>query len=436
MTDAIINETELHRTETDITYELKSEQNTIQSQTSEANKIESKQTAQEIKETEARPPSTLEKPPMCGHTKYRKLMKPKIQLRVEPETIIGSAITVPVYTCYLGQVPLPCTDRGSGNVALMSTQSSTFGPNVLVKQVSGRLNNLDPTQTYDVDDLKNLPTMVVNIAQCESNWQIIQNLKPIQNKTPQQAQQLQQAMSYNAQVDVQFLMCKYLEFLHEQVGMNCSTPSNCLLGIVDVPNFDNAFWSGSYCVFGSGNEFYPLVPIDVVFHECSHGLIQTIAGLDYVLESGALDESYADIFGESGETWMSTQPEPIGETPVVSVWTIGAEACHTMSCIRDMSNPNRCQQPFNYKGWFWASPDSDSSLYVHQNSGTSNYLFYQATQTLGRTQAFALFLNCLKQLQPDSNYLDFRDIMRSLGMPQSCLNACSLIDGLVSDQPH
>ncbi len=62
---------------------------------------------------------------------------------------------------------------------------------------------------------------------------------------------------------------------------------------------DNAYWNGSAMFWGNGNTvFSPLAKsLDVTGHEVSHGVVQNTAGLIYENESGAMNESFADIFG-------------------------------------------------------------------------------------------------------------------------------------------
>jgi neutral peptidase B len=65
-------------------------------------------------------------------------------------------------------------------------------------------------------------------------------------------------------------------------------------------NWNNASWNGRQMSYGDGDgqRFHPLsAGLDVAAHEMSHGVIQHTANLVYRNESGALNESYADIFG-------------------------------------------------------------------------------------------------------------------------------------------
>ena len=66
----------------------------------------------------------------------------------------------------------------------------------------------------------------------------------------------------------------------------------------DGTAMDNAFWNGEAMFYGNRNvAFHPWHALDVAGHELSHGVIQETANLDYDTESGALNESFADIFG-------------------------------------------------------------------------------------------------------------------------------------------
>ena len=64
--------------------------------------------------------------------------------------------------------------------------------------------------------------------------------------------------------------------------------------------YDNAFWNGQQMVFGDGdgdlfNRF--TVSLDVIAHELTHGVTGDEAGLVYLGQAGALNESISDVFG-------------------------------------------------------------------------------------------------------------------------------------------
>src|SRR5262249_52704555 len=67
----------------------------------------------------------------------------------------------------------------------------------------------------------------------------------------------------------------------------CPTNNNC--------NYGNAFWNGTQMVYGNGFS----AALDVDAHELTHAVTQHSANLFYYMQSGALNESYSDIFGET-----------------------------------------------------------------------------------------------------------------------------------------
>lgn len=147
-------------------------------------------------------------------------------------------------------------------------------------------------------------------------------------------------------------------------------------------NLNNAFWDGSRMFYGKGDnaQFSDVVSVDVVGHEFSHAVIERTAGLRYRMESGALNESYADIFGSSIEAYSGDDD-----------WMI-AEDCYTPGtggdALRTMSNPKNEGNPDTYDGPSWndltsVTPECDDNLptyndcgYVHSNSGVNNFWFY------------------------------------------------------------
>jgi Zn-dependent metalloprotease len=114
----------------------------------------------------------------------------------------------------------------------------------------------------------------------------------------------------------------------------------------------------------------PLTTLDVVGHEMMHGVTQLVNGLIYQSESGAINESYSDIFGSALEYFYDQQ-----SNKNLFDWTIAEDAFP--NAIRSMSNPKAFDQPNTYNGQYWA-PTNSSNDYggVHTNSGIGNYLFY------------------------------------------------------------
>ncbi len=138
----------------------------------------------------------------------------------------------------------------------------------------------------------------------------------------------------------------------------------------------------SVMVYGMGDDsvFNPFVGLDVVGHEFSHMVIDNNGngGLNYQGESGALNESFADIFGTCIEF------DALGNS---ANWTIGENiVLISPYYIRSMSDPNSAdflgQQPDTYYGDYWADTTQSSGDEggVHTNSGVQNFWFYLLSQ--------------------------------------------------------
>jgi len=131
-------------------------------------------------------------------------------------------------------------------------------------------------------------------------------------------------------------------------------------------NFFNAFWNGSVMTYGDGNANNgnePLTTVDICAHEVGHAVCTHTADLVYSYESGALNESFSDIWGACVEFFSD---------PTKDTWIIGEEMGYP---IRSMSNPNTYNHPDTYQGTHWYAGSGDNGG-VHTNSGVLNYWFY------------------------------------------------------------
>jgi Zn-dependent metalloprotease len=108
-------------------------------------------------------------------------------------------------------------------------------------------------------------------------------------------------------------------------------------------------------------------PLDVIAHEYTHAVTGSSAALAYQNESGALNESFSDIFGECVENYT------VGSND----WLFGAN--RTSGAYRSLANPNIYSQPDTYLGTNWFTGTGDNGG-VHTNSGVQNYWFYLLSQ--------------------------------------------------------
>jgi len=106
--------------------------------------------------------------------------------------------------------------------------------------------------------------------------------------------------------------------------------------------------------------------LDVVGHEITHGLVHATSDLEYQNESGALNESFADIFG------LMTERRGLGG---LFNWRMGELAWPGSNGIRSFDNPNIFAHPSTFGGPFWFT-GSDDNGGVHTNSSVQNHWFF------------------------------------------------------------
>jgi Zn-dependent metalloprotease/PKD repeat protein len=132
--------------------------------------------------------------------------------------------------------------------------------------------------------------------------------------------------------------------------------------------FQNAFWDGQRMTYGDGNGTTSNIftSLDVCGHEITHGLTAHTSNLVYNYESGALNESYSDIFGFCVENYA--RPDNYN-------WKVGEEVTTNGNGFRNMSDPNALGDPDTYGGVYWY-PGAIDNGGVHTNSGVNNFWFY------------------------------------------------------------
>ncbi len=159
--------------------------------------------------------------------------------------------------------------------------------------------------------------------------------------------------------------------------------------------YDNAFWDGQKMVYGDGDEDLPesdrlfnrfTIAVDIIGHELTHGVTQYEANLVYQDQSGALNESFSDVFGSLVKQRINNQ------TASEADWLIG-EGLFTSNvngtAIRSMKNPGSAYddpvlgkdpQPGHMNDYVNTTGDNGG---VHINSGIPNKAFYEVAMELG-----------------------------------------------------
>jgi len=175
----------------------------------------------------------------------------------------------------------------------------------------------------------------------------------------------------NSAIDALYCTQAYYDFMKEHFNRNSIDNNGFPLKInVNIKSYVNAYWNGESATFGSGDcyNYGPLTTMALVAHEFTHGMTDFTSNLIYWQESGALNESLSDIFGESVEYFKDS---------LNFDWTIGSKFPRTTNVkpFRSMSNPNEFECPKYYKGKYWSGSYRDN-YGVHTNSSILNYWFY------------------------------------------------------------
>ena len=163
-----------------------------------------------------------------------------------------------------------------------------------------------------------------------------------------------------------FYSTKHLRNSIDNGGMVItSTVNYCPIFYCPYPN---AFWNGEQIVYGSAYD-YPLAD-DVVAHELTHGVTQYESNLFYYYQSGAINESFSDLWGEYYDQTNGQGTDTFGVK-----WQIG-EDVSGLGAMRSMSNPPLFGDPDRitsslYEKKPYYDPYWDNGG-VHTNSGVNN----------------------------------------------------------------
>ncbi|MFI5492300.1 M4 family metallopeptidase [Actinoplanes sp. NPDC051859] len=151
-------------------------------------------------------------------------------------------------------------------------------------------------------------------------------------------------------------------------------------GFGTPPELKNAFWSQGRMWYGQvRDETGRLVSLskylDVIGHELTHGVIETTSNLVYATQSGALNESFADIAGIIISNWYTA---PDREDVRTWKWEIGAGLGGDGLPLRDFADPTRLGDPAHMRDFKklrpgeLPNPQRNDSGWVHVNSNIHN----------------------------------------------------------------
>jgi len=226
----------------------------------------------------------------------------------------------------------------------------------------------------------------------------------------------------------------------DNMGSTIVSPVNCVVKRFEQPPrgsnvWLNAFWTGTQMLYGQvpfdGRLKSLASSLDVVAHELFHGVTGRTARLVYQGETGALNESYSDIFGTIVSNWSN-------QDIATWNWLIGDGISSSIEAFRDMRDPTRFGQPKLMKD-FKTLPLKRASDEggVHINSGVHNFAAFKVMSATRRgafvfkpAELAAMFYVALtQQLSRQSTFADSRRAVvlttRSLfrALPQSQIDA-------------
>jgi Zn-dependent metalloprotease len=179
-------------------------------------------------------------------------------------------------------------------------------------------------------------------------------------------------------------------------------------------DYNNAFWNGTQMAYGDGdgelfNRF--TTSVDIMGHELTHGVTESSAGLIYRGQSGALNESWSDVFGS-----LVKQRSKKTEAKRAD-WLIG-EGLLTKDvkgkALRSMKEPGTAyddpvlgkdMQPGHMDNYLVILQDKGG---VHINSGIPNHAFYLLAVELGGKaweKAGLIWYKALLMMQPDTDFV-------------------------------
>ncbi len=200
------------------------------------------------------------------------------------------------------------------------------------------------------------------------------------------------------------------EYFHNTFGRNSiNGQGGNIVSLVNVTEEDgssmeNAFWNGQAAFYGNGGDHFKSLAgaLDVTAHELGHGVVSNTANLEYYGQSGAINESYADIFGS-----MVDRDD----------WLIGEDITKTTfspsGALRDMANPHNqgdktkaYWQPAHVTEMYLGSEDNAG---VHINSGIGNHAYYLYATSVTKAKAEQVFHRALTEyLTKTSQFIDWR----------------------------
>ncbi|HLF02338.1 MAG TPA: M4 family metallopeptidase, partial [Anaerolineales bacterium] len=186
--------------------------------------------------------------------------------------------------------------------------------------------------------------------------------------------------------------------------------------LIHSPELGNSFWNGEAMIFGDADGYIAskndALVLDIMAHELTHAVTQYTAGLEYENQSGALNESFSDVFAVmvDRDDWHLFEENTVCSTfPKGHCW------------MRDMQDPSLggdydaddpragFGQPMHMNEYA-NLPNAREGDWggVHINSGIPNHVLYLAVTGSSREATEQIWYRALSTyLTPRSDFSDF-----------------------------
>ena len=191
-------------------------------------------------------------------------------------------------------------------------------------------------------------------------------------------------------------------------------------------NFQNAFWNGQQMVYGDGQ-----ADDDTAGHEITHGVTDSESKLFYYYQSGAINESFSDVWGEFVDLTNGS-----GNDSSTVRWRLFEDSVPDSDPgpavrpgLRDMKDPTIFNDPDSTQSSLYAADTGENDDGgVHTNSGVNNKAAFLLTDggTLNGKTVTGLGINKVARIyyEAQTNLLtsasDYQDLHALL--QQACTN--------------
>lgn len=340
--------------------------------------------------------------PTKAHLAYHIMLRPNFLNRYEyfVDANNGQILDFYNHTCTDGPTTATAADLNGQSQSLHTYQ------------ISSTYYMIDASRPMYSSSQSNLPDDPVGAIWCiTANNTFMDNVSHVSNSTNVWTN-APRAVSAQSNAGRAY---EYYRTTHNRNSLNGQ--NGTIISVINVTEaggqqLDNAFWNGQFMAYGNGSQLFntPLAAaLDVAGHEMTHGVIENngSGGLEYVGQAGALNESFADVFGA-----MIDRDD----------WLIGEGITNTSyipsGALRNMSNPHNGASSSAQFYWQPANMseyqnmplnEANDNGGVHINSGIPNRAYYLFATAITKDKAERVYYRALTQyLTNQSQFIDCR----------------------------